>query len=94
MLALSAGPEAWAKSAGKMKNLLLIAHLGGVVDENIAENSIEGLEEAIARGYTHLEVDARISKDGHVICFHDASLKRETGVDKNISDLTLAEIKK
>ncbi len=86
--------ETEAKSAGKKDNLLLIAHLGGVVDENIAENSIEGLEEAIARGYTHLEVDARITKDGHVICFHDENLKGETGVDKMISDLTLEEIKK
>jgi len=65
-----------------------------VVDENISENSVEGLEEAIARGYTHVEVDARITSDGHVVCFHDKNLKRETGVDKNLSDLTLAEVKK
>ncbi len=76
------------------KDFILVAHRGGVVDENTSENSIKGLEEAIKRGYTHIEIDARVSKDGHVICFHDENLKRETGIDKNISDLTLEEIKK
>ncbi|MBN2357688.1 glycerophosphodiester phosphodiesterase family protein [candidate division KSB1 bacterium] len=71
---------------------LLIAHRGGVVDDSLSENSIKGLEEAIRRGYTHVEVDARVTRDGHVVCFHDENLFRETGIDKNISDLTLAEL--
>lgn len=75
------------------KPMLVIAHRGGVVDEKHPENSLSGLDEAIKRGYTHVEVDARATKDGHVVCFHDANLKAATGVDNNVSDLDLAEIK-
>ncbi len=76
------------------KNFMLIAHRGGVVDENRSENSLAALEEAIRRGYTHVEVDARCTKDGKVVCFHLADMKSETGLDASISDLTLEEVKK
>jgi glycerophosphoryl diester phosphodiesterase len=75
------------------EKFLLIAHRGGVVDDTLSENSLKGLEEAVRRGYTHIEIDANVTKDGHVVCFHDKNLMREAGVDKNISELTLAEIK-
>jgi glycerophosphoryl diester phosphodiesterase len=75
------------------QDFILVAHRGGVVDENVSENSLKGLEEAINRGYTHVEIDVRVTKDGHAVCFHDNNLKREVGVDKNISDLTLIEMK-
>ncbi len=78
----------------KKKELMLIAHRGGVVDAEHSENSIKALEEAIRRGYTHVEVDARCTKDGRVVCFHLNSLKSETGVDGSVSDYTLEEIKK
>ncbi len=77
----------------KKTEFQLIAHRGGVVDDTLSENSLKGLEEAIHRGYTHVEVDVRITKDGHAVCFHDDNLMREVGVDKKISDLTLAELK-
>ena len=77
----------------KPNKFLVIAHRGGVVNDTISENSMKGLEEAVRRGYTHIEVDANVTKDGHVVCFHDNNLLRETGIDKNITDLTLAEIK-
>jgi hypothetical protein len=72
---------------------LVIAHRGGVVNDTLSENSLNGMEEAVRRGYTHIEVDVNVTKDGHVVCFHDNNLMRETGIDKNIADLTLAEIK-
>lgn len=92
MIWLSLGDLCPSYSANGSR-LLVIAHRGGVVDEDHPENSLSGLEEAIKRGYTHVEVDARVTKDGHVVCFHDANLKNATGVDKNVSDLDLAEIK-
>ena len=89
MMVIFANCREPVKKPGKF---ILIAHRGGVVDDRLSENSIKGLEEAIRRGYTHVEVDARVTKDGHVVCYHDANLARETGVDKNISELTLAEL--
>jgi glycerophosphoryl diester phosphodiesterase len=75
------------------RKLIVIAHRGGVVDGNRSENGLAALREAIRRGYSHVEVDARPTLDGAVVCFHDSNLKRETGVDKHLSDLTLEQIK-
>jgi hypothetical protein len=76
------------------EGLLIIAHRGGVVDEHHSENSIKGLEEAIRRGYTHVEIDARLTGDGHVVCFHDDHLWRETGIRRRISAMPVAAVTK
>ncbi len=76
------------------KKIILIAHRGGVVDKDHSENSLKAMEEAIRRGYTHVEVDARCTKDGKVVCFHENNMKSEAGIDARVSDLTLDEIKK
>jgi glycerophosphoryl diester phosphodiesterase len=39
-----------------------IAHRGGFVTETLPENSFSALEEAIRRGYSHVEIDARITR--------------------------------
>ncbi len=76
------------------KPLILVAHRGGVVDQERSENSLKAMEEAIRRGYTHVEVDARCTEDGHVVCFHERSMKDEAGIDADITSLTLAEVRK
>ncbi len=76
------------------RQLILVAHRGGVVDRDRSENSLKAMEEAIRRGYTHVEVDARCTKDGHVVCFHQRNMKDEAGIDADITDLTLAEVRK
>lgn len=71
---------------------MVIAHRG-VVTETITENSLESLDAAIERGYTHIEVDLRPTKDGHAVCLHDRSLNRTTGIEKNLDDVTLEELR-
>lgn len=83
-----------ADKAPSKKNFILVAHRGGVVDEARSENSIKALDEAVRRGYTHVEVDARCTRDGHAVCFHLNNMKSETGLDVNIEDLTLEEVQK
>ena len=73
--------------------LALIAHRGGVVDRDRSENSLKALEEAIRRGYTHVEIDARITADGHVVCFHNDELMEEAGVDGRISEMPRDAVK-
>ena len=70
----------------------IIAHRGGVVDTHRSENSFAALEEAIARGYTHVEIDARITKDGHAVCFHNDTLLEEAGVVGTLSEMALCAI--
>ncbi len=73
-------------------DLILIAHRG-VVTDTLTENSLSSLEETIRRGYTHIEVDLRCTKDGQAVCLHDPNLRRTAGVKDNIADVTLAELR-
>lgn len=75
-----------------VRGRILIAHRG-VVTDTIPENSLASLEETIRRGYTHIEVDLRSTKDGHAVCLHDNSLRRAAGLSRLVSELTLAELR-
>lgn len=56
------------------------------------ENSVAAFRKAVEAGYG-IELDVQLSKDGVPVVFHDASLKRMCGVDGNVWDYTLAELK-
>lgn len=72
--------------------LSFIAHRGGVVDSTNAENSLPALEDAIRQKYYMVEIDMRLTKDSVLIIQHDKNFKRYYGVNKNVADLTWAEI--
>lgn len=76
----------------KLGNFILIAHRG-VVTDTIPENSLAALEESIRRGYSHVEVDLRSTRDGHAVCIHDDNLRHAAGISKRVSELTLAELR-
>lgn len=63
----------------------------GLHGGDIPENSIRAFEEAAAAGYG-IELDVHLSIDGQVVVFHDDNLKRLTGADRPISDLTWEEL--
>jgi hypothetical protein len=71
----------------------LIAHRGGVVDANTAENSRESITKAIARGYWMVEIDLRVTKDSVLIIHHDRNLKRYYNVDGLVDEMTWEEIR-
>ncbi len=68
-----------------------IAHRG-LWGNVVAENSITAFEMAGEKGFA-IETDLYSTSDGEIVCFHDKNLLRLTGVDKNIFELTLKEIK-
>lgn len=68
-----------------------IAHRG--IHYKYLENTIKAFEEAIKNNYI-IELDVRLTKDNQVIVYHDYSLKRIFGINREINDLTLKEIKK
>ena len=68
-----------------------IAHRG-LHDDQFPENSLKAFDEAAKRGYP-IEIDLHLTKDGEVVVFHDANLKRMCGSDEKISELTLSQIK-
>ena len=75
-----------------LDDFILIAHRG-VVTKALPENSLASLEETIRRGYSHIEVDIRGTRDGHAVCLHDDSLRSAAGLSQLASELTLAELR-
>jgi glycerophosphoryl diester phosphodiesterase len=60
----------------------------------IPENTLPAIEKAIEEQADCVEVDVRVTKDGELVLLHDESLKRTTGVNKKIWQLTLDEVSK
>ena len=79
---------------------LNFAHRGGA--GLYPENTLAAFRDAVARGCDGAELDVQLSKDGHVVVFHDYRLKPEIcrlggkWIDKStlrIKDLTLSELR-
>lgn len=65
-----------------------IAHRGlHDLNKSVWENTLPAFNAAIAGNYA-IECDVHLSSDGVALVFHDDSLKRLTGKDGNIHDLT------
>ncbi len=59
------------------------------------ENTIPAFQAAIDSGVTgYAELDVQQTRDGVVVLTHDTSLKRCTGVNVNVTDITYDELKK
>lgn len=72
---------------------MIIAHRGVHNNKDIPENSIASFSKAIDKKYA-IEFDIEITKDSKLVIHHDDNLKRMTGIDKRVEDLSLEEIKK
>ncbi|OGL31071.1 hypothetical protein A3F37_04335 [Candidatus Saccharibacteria bacterium RIFCSPHIGHO2_12_FULL_41_12] len=58
------------------------------------ENTLKSIQVARDLGLDVIELDIRKTKDRKLVVCHDKDLRRIAGIDKRISQLTLAEIKK
>lgn len=72
---------------------LLFAHRGVFDQENTPENSLKAIEKAVGF-HVPVEIDVCLTKDKKLIVFHDNNLKRMTGKNLYVEDLTLEEIGK
>lgn len=69
------------------------AHRGLFDNEKvIPENSLAAFGRAVNAGYG-IELDVQLTKDDQLVVFHDAALKRMCGVEGNVWDYTLEELK-
>ena len=71
--------------------IILAAHRGDKLC--YPENTMPAFESALNFGVDMIETDVRMSKDGELVIIHDRSASRTTGVDRNIDEMTLEEIK-
>lgn len=57
------------------------------------ENTIVGIEAAIASGVDGVEIDVHATRDGVPVLMHDDSLARTTGDTRGVEDVTLEELR-
>lgn len=77
---------------GDDTSVIVAAHRGDW--RNFSENSLEGLEGAIAMGVDIVELDLQMTKDSVLIVMHDAKIDRTTTGKGIISQLTMDSIRK
>lgn len=71
---------------------LLFAHRGAAV--GVPENSEASLAQARTLGFRALEVDVRKTRDGTLVLFHDKSVRRMLGLDAELRELTLEQLRR
>jgi len=69
----------------------LFGHRGA--SAHYPENTLPAFQAAVKEGVAYLELDVWATADGEVVVHHDETVMRLCGVDRRISDLTLAELK-
>ncbi|MEJ7773765.1 MAG: glycerophosphodiester phosphodiesterase family protein [Nocardioidaceae bacterium] len=74
---------------------MAFAHRGGRIspDGLASENTMLAFERAVALGYRYLETDAHTTRDGVLLAFHDATVRRTTGSDGSLHDLTYDDVR-
>jgi glycerophosphoryl diester phosphodiesterase len=57
------------------------------------ENTLRAIARAITLGVDQIEIDVRLTRDGHLVLMHDPTVNRTTNGTGKVEDLTLAEIR-
>ena len=71
---------------------LVFAHRGASAER--PEHTEEAYRLAIEQGADGLECDVRLTRDGHLVCIHDATLRRTSNGRGRVSALTLDEMRR
>jgi glycerophosphoryl diester phosphodiesterase len=71
---------------------LIIAHRGS--SAYAPENTLAAFELAASQDADAIELDVDLTRDGHVVVIHDATLDRTTDRQGRVADLTLEEIRR
>lgn len=69
----------------------ITAHRGASKER--PENTMAAFSKAIEDMADCIELDVQMTSDGYIVVMHDTSAYRTTGVAKNITDMTYAEVK-
>lgn len=79
------------KMTGATRRLWIVAHRGGAA--LAPENTMAAFRAAARAGVDMLEVDVRMTSDGHLVAHHDSTLARTAGVNGHIADYTLEQLR-
>lgn len=72
-------------------NPAIIAHRGA--SAYAPENTLAAFELAVRQKADAIELDTKLTRDGHVVIFHDQTLERTTGAQGRVIDSSLAELR-
>jgi len=78
-------------TTGDLQMVRAIAHRG--YSARYPENTLLAFEKAIEAGADYIETDIRLSRDGIIVCCHDANLERIAGDPRNIAEMNLNELR-
>ena len=70
---------------------IIFAHRGA--SAHAPENTLAAFELAVEQGADGIELDVKLSADGHVVVIHDPTVDRTTGSHGRVKDLSLAELR-
>lgn len=69
---------------------LVFAHRGN--SSEFPEHTLEGYASALKLGVDGVECDVRLTRDGHLVCFHDRRLDRTSSGVGSLSTFTLKQL--
>lgn len=69
----------------------IFAHRGA--SAHAPENTLAAFELALAQGAEGIELDAKLSADGHAVVIHDATVDRTTDGHGRVKDMSLADLR-
>ena len=90
-LAFVACSKEESKVETKTKKIIVTGHRGA--SGHAPENTLSAMKVAIEMGAEFSELDVQETADGEIILLHDSSLKKTSGVDKNIWEVNYADLK-
>jgi glycerophosphoryl diester phosphodiesterase len=71
---------------------IIFAHRGDLA--HAPENTLPSFSQAIQKGADGVELDAKLTADGHVIVIHDTTVDRTTNGSGKVASFTLDDIRK
>jgi glycerophosphoryl diester phosphodiesterase len=71
---------------------IIFAHRGDFA--HAPENTLPSFQQALQKGADGVELDAKLTSDGHVIVIHDSTVDRTTDGKGRVTSLTLEAIRK
>ena len=69
----------------------IYAHRGLFDNKKIVENTISAFKRALLDNF-NIELDIRVTKDNKIVVFHDNNIKRLTGIDRLVKEMTYNEL--
>ena len=84
-------PDTSRKGRSAAYEKKFLAHRGLFNNIDVPENSLIAFRKAVENDFG-IELDVQLTTDDRLVVFHDASLKRMTGIDKNLTDCSYEEL--